>query len=140
VSELKTRPSGHSVTAYVRAILDPVRRRDCITLKRMMRKVTGRPPKMWSGRIVGFGSYHYRYASGREGDFFLVGFAPGKRELTLYIMPGYSSFGGQLEKLGPHRTGKSCLYVRNLEDLNLVVLESILADAVAYMRSHYECR
>ncbi len=92
---------------------------------------------MWGDSIVGFGSYHYRYASGREGDWFLTGFAPRKRELTVYIMPGFSQYGELMAVLGRHRTGKSCLYLRRLDDIEMAVLRDLIERSVDFMRKTY---
>ena len=103
----------------------------------LMREVTGEPPKMWGASIVGFGSYHYRYASGREGDWLVVGFAPRKQNLVIYIMPGFARYGALLARLGKFRTGKSCLYVNKLDDVDPDVLEELVRESVAEMRRRY---
>ena len=137
VAELKTRPSGASVEAFLQGVDDEVRREDCRTVLALMRRVTGAEPEMWGASIVGFGRYHYRYASGREGDWFLTGFSPRKRDLTLYIMAGFSAYDDLLAKLGPHKTGKSCLYVKRLAEVDLEVLEAMVAASVEHMREAY---
>jgi len=137
VTELKTRPSGASVEAFLQGVGDEGRREDCLALLALMRRVTGAEAEMWGSSIVGFGSYHYRYASGREGDWFLTGFSPRKRDLTLYIMAGFSGYDDLLARLGPHKTGKSCLYVKRLADLDLEVLEELVAASVEHMRGAY---
>jgi hypothetical protein len=134
MAELKTRPSGASVEAFLQGVGDEARREDCRTLLALMRRATGAEPEMWGPSIVGFGSYHYTYASGREGDWFLTGFSPRRRDLTLYIMAGFSAYDELLARLGPHRTGKSCLYVKRLADLDLEVLEALVAASVKRMR------
>jgi hypothetical protein len=100
-----------------------------------MQKVTASKPVMWGASIVGFGTYHYVYASGREGDWMMMGFSPRKQNLTLYIMPGLAPYAALLRKLGPHSTGKSCLYIKRLEDLDLTVLEAILTQAAADLKA-----
>ncbi len=100
MADLKTRPSGASVEAFLQGVDDEARREDCRTVLALMRRVTGAEPEMWGPSIVGFGRYHYRYASGREGDWFLTGFSPRKRDLTLYIMAGFSAYDDLLAKLG----------------------------------------
>ena len=105
----------------------------------VMRGIAGAEPKMWGSSLIGFGRYHYRYASGREGDFFLTGFSPRKTSFTIYLMPGFGGYREQLEKLGPHKTGKSCLHVKNLDVVDRDVLEEIIRDSVAVMRERYEC-
>ena len=100
-----------------------------------MRRVTGDEPAMWGPSIVGFGSYHYKYASGREGDWMKVGFSPRKQQLTLYIMSGFSRFDELMGRLGKHSTGKSCLYIKRLEDVDLGVLEELVRESVAHLPS-----
>jgi len=92
---------------------------------------------MWGPSMVGFGSYHYKYASGREGDWFLVGFSPRKRDLTVYIMPGFERYATLLGKLGKHKTGRSCLYLKRLADVDIGVLEQLISDSVAHMKQKY---
>jgi hypothetical protein len=137
MAELKTRRTGASVNAFLDGIADESRREDCRTLVRLMKKVTGAEPKMWGAGMVGFGSYHYRYASGHEGDWFLTGFAPRKQDLTLYIMAGFDGCEELLGKLGRHKTGKSCLYVKGLEGLDLGALEKLIAASVRHMKRTY---
>ena len=104
----------------------------------LMAEVTGQPAVMWGPSIVGFGRYHYRYASGREGDFLLTGFSPRKANLAVYILPGYDDIGDDLARLGKHKVGKSCLSINRLADVDLAVLEKIVADGVARMRRDHE--
>lgn len=134
MAELKTRPTGGSVTAFLAGIADEQRRKDCRALVRLMREATGSPGRMWGPSIIGFGSYRYRYGSGREGDWFLAGFSPRKQELTLYIIAGFAGSGALLRRLGPHRTGKSCLYVKRLADLDLSVLRELVGGSVTALR------
>jgi hypothetical protein len=96
-------------------------------------------PRPWGSSLVGFGSYHYRYESGREGDFFLTGFSPRKSAFTVCIMPGFERYQARMKKLGPHTTGKSCLYLKNLDAIDRDVLEEIVRDSVEYMRKNYDC-
>ena len=98
----------------------------------MMKKITGKKPKLWDSNIVGFGSYHYKYASGREGDWFLTGFSPRKQALTLYIMPGFGDYGPLMKKLGKYKTGKSCLYIKKLEDVDQKTLKELIAKSVRH--------
>ena len=137
MAENKTKPTDASVDDYVASIVDEARRTDCRRLIRMMARVTGEPPRMWGPSIVGFGTYHYRYDSGREGDFFLTGFSSRKAELSLYVMAGFASFPALMAKLGRHRTGKSCLYVRRLADVDLEVLEELVRRSVKEMRERH---
>ncbi len=134
MSDLKTRPTDASVDAYLEQIADEARREDCRTLVRIMKKVTGAKPRMWGTSIVGFGSYHYKYASGREGDWPLTGFSSRQRDLTLYIMAGFSRYEELMAKLGKHKTGKSCLYVKRLSDIDLEVLERLVTASVKRTR------
>jgi hypothetical protein len=134
MAELKTKKTKASVDTFLAKIADEDRRRDCLALVRLMKQVTKAEPKMWGTSIVGFGSYHYQYASGREGDWFVAGFAPRKQDLTLYIMAGFSGYGELLAKLGKHKTGKSCLYVKRLADLDLKVLKQLVTASVKLMK------
>ena len=133
----KTVPTDASVDAWIAEIADEKRRRQCRTLHELMADVTRRPPKLWGGSIVGFGTYHYKYESGREGDFFLTGFANRKQSLTLYIMAGFSEYDDLLARLGPHKTGKSCLYVKDLDAIDMNVLRQLVRKSVAHMRKTY---
>ena len=110
------------------------RREDSLVVLAMMGEITGEPAEMWGTSIVGFGNYHYRYASGREGDFMITGFAPRKQALTLYIMGGHERYAELFAKLGKYRTGNSCLYINKLADVDLDVLREIITASVAYMR------
>ena len=104
----------------------------------MMRKATGKRAKMWGPSIVGFGTYHYKYASGREGDFLMTGFSPRKQALTVYVIPGFEHFETLMKKLGKYKTGKSCLYIKRLSDVDEKILEQLINRSVKYMREHYE--
>ena len=134
----KTQPGEIDPHEFVASVEHPVRRADAEILLTMMERVTGNPPVMWGPSIIGFGRYHYRYDSGREGDFMLTGFSPRKANLVVYILPGYDDISEQLDRLGRHRIGKSCLYINKLADIDLDVLEEIVSDSVAKMRSSYE--
>lgn len=137
MSELKTQPQDGSVEAFLDGIENEGRREDCRAVAQLMREVTGEDPVLWGPSIVGFGSYHYRYESGREGDWFLTGFAPRKTALTLYIMAGFPRFDELMERLGRYRTGKSCLYVNRLDDVDLDVLRELVTRSVEHMRAAY---
>ncbi len=128
----KTRPTGASVPAFLAALPD-ARRADARGLVTLMRKATGTAPRLWGTSIVGFGGYRQTYAGGREVEWPLIAFSPRKSELVLYLMPGTRSVAPLLARLGKHRTGKACLYVRSLADLDLAVLEELVARAVAAM-------
>lgn len=134
MAELKTKPGHGSVRDFLAAITDPQRRRDCRTVLKIMQKATGARPVLWGDSIVGFGDYHYKYESGREGDWFLTGFSPRKRELTLYLMSGFERFGKLLDRLGRHKLGKGCLYLKSLEEVQLPVLEELIRACVEHLR------
>jgi len=133
MAEAKTQPTKASVAAFLAAIPDEERRRDCKLVAKLMREATGAKPVLWGTNIVGFGTYRYKYASGREGDWPVVAFAPRKNDLTLYVMPGFDRLAGHLAKLGRHKTGKSCLYLRRLADVDLAVLRQIITWSVEEM-------
>jgi hypothetical protein len=135
MAELKTRKNDASVEAFIDAVDDDTKRQDCRVVIDMMREITGEEPAMWGDSIVGFGSYHYKYASGREGDWLLTGFSPRKQNLTLYIMSGFSDYEALLGKLGKHKTGKSCLYVKRLDDVDLGTLRELIEKSVKRQRS-----
>ena len=137
MSDLKTQPTTASVDAFIDAVDDEPKRADSRVVAEMMAEITGVPGVMWGSSIVGFGKYHYRYASGREGDFFEAGFSPRKRALTLYVMAGFSEYEDLLGRLGKHSTGKSCLYVKRLADIDLDVLRELLTRSVSYIRAKY---
>lgn len=137
MSEPKTKVNDASVKDFLNAVEHPVRRADSFTILEMMTKITGVDPKMWGGSIIGFDSYHYIYASGREGDWPIVGFSPRKQNISLYIMPGFSQFEPLLEKLGKHKTSKACLYINKLSDVDLEILKTIIQQSVDSMRKKY---
>jgi hypothetical protein len=132
VAELKTKPNEASVARFLEGVADPARREDCRVLVRLMREATGAQPRMWGTSVVGFGSYHYRYASGRGGDWFRVGFSPRKQDLTLYLMSGLAPHAALLGKLGKHKTGKSCLYIKRLADVDRKVLARLVAASAGH--------
>ncbi|MDJ0916651.1 MAG: DUF1801 domain-containing protein [Woeseiaceae bacterium] len=137
MAELKTKPTSQSVTAFMNAIEDKTQRADCRAIAAMMRKATGKRAKMWGSSMVGYGSYHYKYASGQEGDYFLTGFSPRKQATSVYIMAGFSGYDALMKKLGKHKTGKSCLYIKKLSDVDEKVLEQLIRKSVAEMRKKY---
>jgi len=137
MAELKTKQTDLSVDSYIEAIADEGRRSDCRSLIDLMAKATKEPPKMWGPGIVGFGTYHYKYASGHEGDMCLTGFASRKQDLTLYVMSGLADREALLAKLGKHRTGKACLYVKQLSDIDLEVLERVVELSIEDMKRRY---
>lgn len=140
MAELKTRPTSSSVKSFLDSIPDESRRRDCRKLVPIMKRATGASPKMWGPSIVGFGEYHYRYESGREGDWFLAGFSPRKNDLTLYIVAGFDGFADLMKRLGKHKTGKSCLYVRSLEDIDLEALEKLVTESARRVASRHSAQ
>jgi hypothetical protein len=135
--ELKTKKNTASVSAFIGAVEDEQKRKDCKAIMKMMKSVTGKSPKMWGKSIVGYDSYHYVYASGKEGDWPIIGFSPRAKAITLYIMSGFDEYTDLMKKLGKHKTGKSCLYIKTLEDVDLKVLERIMKKSVAWMKKQY---
>jgi hypothetical protein len=131
MAELKTKPNEQSVDEYIHQIPDERRRKDSLVILELMRKATHSEPKMWGDAIIGFGSYHYKYQSGREGDWFLTGFSSRKQNLTLYIMSGFDQVADLLQKLGKYKTGKGCLYIKKLGDVDLSVLEELIKRSVS---------
>jgi hypothetical protein len=137
MAELKTKPTGASVVKYLDTIEDPRRRSDCAAISALMKRVTKFEPKMWGPSIVGFGSYHYRYATGHEGDACLAGFSFRKPEIVVYIADGFESREELLQQIGKHRATKVCLYFTRLSDIDVRVLEKVVRASVAEMRKRY---
>ena len=131
MAELKTRKNDADVDAFLDGIENEKRRDDCRAVVELMAEVTGKPPVMWGDSIIGFGSYHYRYATGREGDWMATGVSPRKQSLTVYIQTGFQRHAELMEKLGRYTTGKSCLYVKRLEDIDTDVLRDLIRDSYA---------
>ena len=138
MAENKTQPTTASVTAFINSIDDPQRRADVRRLASMMRRATGKRARMWGSSIVGYGTYHYQYESGREGDFMLTGYSPRTQALTVYILAGFDRFEPLMKKLGKYKTGKSCLYIKRLSDVDEKVLERLIGASVKHMRDNYE--
>ncbi|WP_027835202.1 DUF1801 domain-containing protein [Maritalea myrionectae] len=136
-SDNKTQQTNESVDEYLLKIGDEQKRADAFKIKEMIERLSGEPAKMWGSSIIGCGTYHYKYESGREGDFMRVGFAPRKANLVVYIMSGFKEYDGLLEKLGKHKTGKSCLYIKRLSDIDESVLEELITLSLAYMAEKY---
>jgi len=134
MAELKTKVNNASVDQFIKNIKDEQAREDCCKILKIMQKATKAEPKMWGASIVGFGAYHYKYASGREGDWFLVGFSPRKQNLTLYIMGGFDGHEELLKILGKHSLGKGCLYIKKLADIDTGVLKLIVTRSVERMK------
>jgi hypothetical protein len=126
MAELKTRQNEASVAAFLDRVEDDGKRKDCLEVVKMMKRATGAEPKMWGTSIVGFGSAPYKYASGREGIWFQIGFSPRKGDLTLYLIKGCEAVEPLLGKLGRHKTGKCCLYIKRLSDVDTKVLDQII--------------
>ena len=137
MSDLKTGKNDSNVIDFINGIEDEQKRRDCHEVMQIMKEVTGKEPEMWGNSIVGFGSYHYKYESGREGDWFLTGFSPRKQNLSLYIMAGFSQYESLLADLGKHKTGKSCLYIKRLQDVNLDILRKMIDSSVLMIENKY---
>ncbi|NNF53650.1 MAG: DUF1801 domain-containing protein [Acidimicrobiales bacterium] len=138
MAENKTKVTTVDPLSFVAAIEHPVRRADAQALLELMSRVTGCQPKMWGPSIVGFGSYHYKYDSGREGDLMITGFSAQKAKLSIYVVSGYDNLADELARLGKHKLGRSCLYINKLADVDLAVLEEIVQKSVAEMRANYE--
>lgn len=134
-TEAKTKATAVSLETFLATSVDPTRHDDCRAIAAMMKKATGEEAVMWGASIVGFGRYKYVYESGREGEWPIVGFSPRKNDLTIYIMPGFERNDELLEKLGKHKIGKSCLYVKRLSDVDTKVLKLIVEDSVKAMAS-----
>ena len=137
MSALVTQRNSNSVEAFLHAISDEQKRADAFKFLELFKNTTGFEPEMWGESIIGFGSYHYVYASGREGDWMLTGFSPRAKNFSLYIMNGFSRFDSLLAKLGKHKTGKACLYVNKWDDVNAEALEEMIRASVAYMKEKY---
>lgn len=136
MAELKTKKNTASVQAFLNAVEDPERRKDLKAIAKLMREVTGERPAMWGDSIVGFGTYHYKYASGREGDWFVAGFAPRKNSLSLYLTCDLSTLGPILKRLGTHKTGRGCLYIKRLSDVDESVLRELVETTTASVGQH----
>ena len=135
MAELKTQPTKASVKEFINQISDEQRRKDCQVVLKLMEEITGAKAEMWGPSIVGFGRYHYKGASGREGEWMITGFSPRKGDLTLYLMGGFEEVPELMKKLGKHKTGKSCLYLKKLEDVDMKVLKQLVTKSVKKMDS-----
>ena len=129
MAENKTKPTRNSVTAFLNKIQDKQLRDDCFVILDMMQKVSNSEPVMWGSAIIGFGKYHYVYESGREGDTIVIGFSPRKQNISIYLMGGLNTVEDELSKLGKYKTGKGCLYIKKLSDVNVEVLKKVFAKA-----------
>ena len=130
MAEMKTKPTQASVKDFLNQIADKERRDDCFAVAKMMEEITGDKPTMWGPSIVGFGTYHYKYASGREGDWPVAAFSPRKRDLTIYLMMGFEKRSDLMEKLGKHSVSKSCLYIKRLSDVHVPTLKKLIKESI----------
>lgn len=137
MAEIKTKPTAVTADAFIDAVDNPVRREDAKAVAALMGRVTGEAPQMWGPSIVGFGSYDYTYDSGHSGTMCRLGFSPRKAELVLYVLTGEAEQAAQLARLGKHKTGKSCLYIKKLADVDMAVLEEITRGALKHMDARY---
>ena len=137
MAENKTRQTAASVDDYLASVMPDRKRADCFLLKDMLARASDYQPRMWGVSMVGYGTYHYKYDSGREGDYFMTGFAPRKQYLVVYIIPGFSNYADLLGRLGKHKTSSSCLYINKLADIELDVLEEIVRQSVGWMHKKY---
>ena len=135
MAEAKTVPTRASVTAFINAVADERRRKDCRAILKLMREVTGEKPVMWGPSIVGFGKYHYKYGSGHQGECCVTGFSPRKQALTLYVMAGFDGQHELMQKLGKYKTGKCCLYVKKLDDVDLPTLKTLIRESVQHVKT-----
>ena len=140
MAELKTKQTEASVKEFLNKIPDKERRDDCFAIAKMMEEATGAKPKMWGPSIVGFGTFHYKYDSGREGDWLLTGFSPRKNDLTLYLMMGFEKHRELMAQLGKHKTGKSCLYIKRLDDIHVPTLKKLLRASLKQLREYQKSR
>ena len=135
MAELKTQKNEANVESFINGLDDPQQRDDSKRLARLMEEITGDPPAMWGGSIIGFGAYRYSYASGRSNDWFQVGFSPRKGNLALYFLPGVERYGHHLERLGKYKTGKSCLYVKRLGDIDWTTLSELIRECATTLKA-----
>ncbi len=136
-ADLKTKKTKQSVSAFLNAIEDEQKRSDAKKLAKLFEEVTGWKGKLWGDSIVGYGDWHYTHGSGCEGDWMAIGFSPRKGNLSIYIMPGYTDFADILKDLGPHKLGKSCLYLKRLDDIHLPTLKKLIKAGVKDMKKRY---
>ena len=139
MAELKNKENNASVQTFLKTVEDKQKYQDCLEILKIMRDVSGKRAKMWGTSMVGFGRYHYKYKSGHEGDWFVTGFSPRKQSLTIYIMPGFSKYKTLMDKLGKHKTAKSCLYIKRLDDVNTKVLKQLISRSIKDMQKMYKC-
>ena len=133
MAQLKTQPTDHNVVDFLNGVENAKRREDSFEVLALMREITGEEPLMWGSSIIGFGCYQYKYASGHAGEWFVTGFSPRKQALTLYIMSGFSEYDELLSRLGKHTTGKACLYIKKIEDVDMNVLRELIEKSVEHV-------
>lgn len=138
MSENKTKMTGASVKAYLDKVESEKQKKDAFEILAMMKRITKKEPKMWGPALIGFDSYHYKYESGREGDWFITGFSPRKNNLSVYLMPNLLATSPLMEKLGKHKTGKGCLYFKSLDDIDRKVLEKLIKESYGEMKKRYK--
>lgn len=138
MAELKTKPNAAGVEEFLNSIADEGKRKDAFAILKLMKQITKTKPKLWGPSIVGFGEYHYKYESGHEGDWFLTGFSPRKQNLTLYIMSGFSRYEALMKQLGTFKTGKSCLYIKRLKDIDLATLRELITLSVKHLSAQHK--
>ena len=138
MAEVKTRPNNQNVEGFLNSVEDEKKRQDSFTIMKLMKEITNSEPIMWGPSIVGFGNYQYEYESGRKGDWFLTGFSPRKQNLTLYIMPGFNRYEELMNKLGKYKTGKACLYINKLEDVDMNIIWELVKQSVEYLKKKYD--
>jgi hypothetical protein len=137
MAENKNQQNDSSIAAFLDHVVDERKKQDSYIILKLMEELSGQPPKMWGESIIGFGTYHYKYESGREGDFLRIGFAPRKQNIALYLIAGANRDTDLLQKLGKYKTGVSCLYINKLADVNLDVLRTLITNSLAHMRAQY---
>lgn len=137
MADLKTKENDRDVLAFINGLENEQRKSDCKELLKLFSEITNEQPKMWGSSIIGFGSYHYKYESGREGDWFLTGFSPRKSNLSIYITSGFKEYENLLEELGKYKTGSSCLYVKKLSDIDTSKLAKLVEKSVKFMKKKY---
>jgi len=137
MAENKTKQTNASVDKFINSLKDETEREDCYKIIKIMKSITKEEPKMWGPSIIGFGTYHYKYASGREGDMCIAGFSPRKQNLTIYLMPGFEIQQSQLKKLGKYKTSKVCLYIKSLKDVDVKILKEMISISVKETKKLY---
>ncbi len=137
MAESKSQPNNSSVVAFLEEVADERKKQDSFIILKLMEELSGHAPKMWGESIIGFGSYHYKSASGREGDFIRIGFAPRKQNIALYLIAGANRDTEVLQNLGKYKTGVSCLYINKLADINVAVLRTLITNSLTHMRAQY---